>query len=161
MKKKNRAANIIGQHEVLYAYAMRLTCGNKYLAGELLLETLSRITKRAIAYAPGIVGFDIWAMMVMREVFHETCMDADRRELYFMFYSGTLNPFIQLNGDGYGLGEQLHMMSRLTPTQAAVTTLLLNGYSLDVIAEQVGVSVEGVKLQIDNARLAIIRTWGC
>ena len=161
MKKKNRAANIIGQHEVLYAYAMRLTCGNKYLAGELLLETLSRITKRAIAYVPGIVSFDVWAMMVMREVFHETCMDADRRELYFMFYSGTLNPLISPSAEGYGLAEQLHMMSCLTPMQAAVTTLLLNGYSLDVIAEQVGVSVEGVKLQIDNARMAINRTWGC
>lgn len=161
MEKKKRAAKIMAQHKVLYAYAMRLTCENKYLAGDLLLATLSSLTKRAIAYVPGIVSFDVWAMMVMREVFHEICEDAERRELYFMFYRGTLNPLISPSAEGYGLAEQLHMMSRLTPMQAAVTTLLLNGYSLDVIAEQVGVSVEGVKLQIDNARMAINRTWGC
>ena len=147
-------------YRVLYAYALRLTCGNKYIADGLVAETLTRIKKRGMAYPATIVSFTIWARMVMKNAFHETVPDADKRELYYLFYYGSLNPIVPVWDGAHGLREQINIMSRLTPQQAAAMTLLLNGYSLDVIASEMNVSVECVKSHLVNARLAMMRTYG-
>ena len=157
---KNNTESTAYLRRVLYAYALRLTCGNKYLAHDLLQETLWRITQQATACPSSIISFDIWAKMVMKGAFHETVVDADRRELYYLFYRGTLNPMLPGNDRKHSLKEQIHIMSRLTPHQATAMTLLLNGYSLDVIAGEMNVSVECVKSHLANAHFTIIGMCG-
>ncbi len=150
----------IDKHRVLYAYAMKLTCGNKYLAYDLLQETLYRITRRATACPATIMSFTVWAKWVMKGAFHDTVPDAQKRELYNLFYHGTLNPMAPLENENHSLRRQIHIMSRLTSHQAAAMTLLLNGYSLDVIAGEMDITVEGVKSHLAKARIAMIGMCG-
>ena len=145
---------------VLHAYALRLTCGNKYLAHDLLQETLARITRRATAYPATIMSFTVWAKLVMKGAFHDTVPDAQKRELYNLFYHGTLNPMAPLGNENHCLRRQMHIMSRLTPHQATAVTLLLNGYAIDVIAGEMGITVEGVKNHLAKACFAMMRTCG-
>lgn len=160
MRNRSRAGHSLDLHELLHAYSLRLTCGNRYLAHDLLLETLERIAQRATTCHPAMVDFDTWAKMVMMNAFHDTVPDARKRELYHLFFVGTLNPMVKEPCRKHSLREQVHMMSRLTPHQAAATTLLLNGYALEVIASEMNITVECVKSHLDNARHAIICMWG-
>lgn len=144
----------------LHAYALRLACGNENIAGNLLAVTLSRITQRATACPATIMSFTVWAKMVMKNTFYETVADAQKRELYHLFYHGTLGLVTSAGDDGDNLRWQIYIMSHLTPQQATAMTLLLNGYSLDVIAGEMGITVEGVKCHLAKARLAITRMWG-
>ena len=160
MRNKIPARRTLDLCKVLHAYALKLTCGNKYLAGDLVLETMQRIAQRATAYHPSTVNFDIWAKMVMKDAFHETVADAEKREFYYLFYHGTLNPLAMALDGKHSLREQFYMMSRMTAHQAAATTLLLNGYALDVIATEMNTNIEGVKTHLANARRAIICMWG-
>lgn len=160
MRNRSRAGRSLDLHELLHAYALRLTCGNRYLAHDLLLETLERIAQRATACHPAMVDFDTWAKMVMMNAFHETVPDAQKRELYNLFYHGTLNPMAPLENENHSLRRQIHIMSRLTSHQAAAMTLLLNGYSLDVIAGEMDITVEGVKSHLAKARIAMIGMCG-
>ena len=150
----------IDKHRVLYAYAMKLTCGNKYLAYDLLQETLYRITRRATTCPATIMSFTVWAKWVMKGAFHDTVPDAQKRELYNLFYHGTLNPMAPLENENHSLRRQIHIMSRLTSHQVAAMTLLLNGYSLDVIAGEMDITVEGVKSYLAKARIAMIGMCG-
>ena len=150
----------IDKHRVLYAYAMKLTCGNKYLAYDLLQETLYRITRRATACPATIMSFTVWAKWVMKGAFHDTVPDAQKRELYNLFYHGALNPMAPLENENHSLRRQIHIMSRLTSHQAAAMTLLLNGYSLDVIAGEMDITVEGVKSHLAKARIAMTGMCG-
>lgn len=160
MKQNTHLQNADYLRTMLYAYALRLTCGNTTLAKELLQETMSRITVNPTAYPSSITSFQAWARIVMQSTFHQTIEDADRRELYHLFYRGTLNPFTPPCDKAHTLREQIRIMARLTPHQAAATTLRLNGYSHNVIAKEMGISIESVKEHLFQARLAITRTWG-
>ena len=157
---KDNKESTAGLCRVLYAYALRLTCGNKYLAHDLLQETLARITRRATACPATIMSFTVWAKLVMKGAFHDTVPDAQKRELYNLFYHGTLNPMAPLGNENHSLRRQIHILSRLTPHQATAVTLLLNGYSLDVIAGEMGITVEGVKSHLAKARFAMIGMCG-
>ena len=144
----------------LHAYALRLACGNENIAGDLLAVTLSRITQRATACPATIMSFTIWAKLVMKNAFHETVPDAQKRELYHLFYHGGLNPMAPQGSETHGLREQIHIMSRLSPCEAAAMTLLLNGYSVGVIADEMDVSVKRVEYYLAKARLSIMGVCG-
>ena len=158
---KNNAESTAHLCRVLRAYALRLTCGNKYIADGLVARTLTRIKKRGMAYPATIMDFTVWAKLVMMNAFYETVPDAEKRELYHLFYHGTLNPMVCQGSESHGLREQIHIMSRLTPQQATAMALLLNGYAIDVIAGQMKISVECVKSHLVKARHVITNIWGC
>lgn len=147
-------------YRMLYAYALKLTCGNRFLAHDLLQETLFRITERAAAYPAMTMSFTAWVKLVMKGIFHRTVPDAEKRELYHLFYHGMLNPMTEDCCKCHSLREQIHIMSRMTPQEATAMALLLNGYSLDVIAGEMGISIECVKHYLANARFTIMRTCG-
>ena len=157
---KNNAESTAHLCRVLRAYALRLTCGNKYIADGLVARTLTRIKKSGMAYPATIMDFTVWAKMVMKNAFHETVPDAEKRELYHLFYHGTLNPMVLLGCESHGLREQINIMSRLTPQQATAMALLLNGYAMDVIACEMDVTVECVKGLLTKARHAMLRIYG-
>ena len=104
-------------HRVLRAYALKLTCGNAHLAGELYNATLARIVQTATAHVPATMPFDTWAKLVMHNTFHATVASADRRHLYHLAHIGNPNPLIAANDKEYTLRERIHIMSRLTPTR--------------------------------------------
>ena len=148
--------NTDSMHRVLRAYALKLTCGNLHLAGELYNATLSRIAQTATAHVPTIMPFTTWAKMVMHNTFHATVPDADRRHLYHLTHIGNPNPLIPVSDKEYTLREQMHIMSRLTPHQAAAVTLLFHGCTHVDIARHMGTTVVRAKEHLAQARRAII-----
>ena len=149
-----------GTYCVLRAYALRLACGNENMARVLMTKTMLRIKENATAFPVATMGFDIWASVVMNNVFYQEFDDADRRELYILLHKGSTTPFNHQGCDGHTLREQLRVMSCLTPQQATAATLRLNGCSHRLIAEQMGVGIECVRYHILNARLAMTKALG-
>ncbi len=143
----------------LQTYAHRLTNGNPQLAGKLLHETLSRLTERAAAYPPALIGFTTWAKIVMKSAFHETVENADLHELHHLAYRGTLSPMMPARDKEYTLLEQIQMMSRLTPHQAAATALRLKGYTHREIARQMGITTKCARRHLAQARQIIATAW--
>jgi DNA-directed RNA polymerase specialized sigma24 family protein len=151
--------NTDSMHRALRAYALKLTCGNLHLADKLYADTLSRIAQTATAHVPTIMPFTTWAKMVMHNTFHATVPDADRRHLYHLTHIGNPNPLIPVSDKEYTLREQMHIMSRLTPHQAAVVTLRLKGYTPAIIAKQMGNTTNHVKAHIQQATHILNHIW--
>ena len=143
---------------MLRTYARKLTCGNQHLADKLYNATLERIAQTATAHAPTIMPFATWAKLVMHNTFHTTVADADRRHLYHLTHIGNPNPLIPLSDKEYTLAQQIHIMSRLTPHQAAAVTLLLHGCTHKDIAKHMGITIVHAKEHLAQAKRAIIRT---
>ena len=148
--------NTDSMHRMLRAYALKLTCGNLHLAGELYNATLSRIAQTATAHVPTIMPFDTWAKLVMHNTFHATVADADRRHLYHLTHIGNPNPLIPSSDKEYTLREQMHIMARLTPHQAAAVTLYFHGCNHKDIAKHMDITVVRAKEHLAQARRAII-----
>ena len=120
----------------LYAYALKLTGYNKTRALELLHETLSQITHNATAHI-NTDCFMAHAGAVMQQAHTTTMHHADIQELYRLCYHGP--------GASYTPREIIRGMSRLTPHQATVVTLILKGYGTTEIARSTGHSIQWVK----------------
>ena len=146
------------QH-ALCAYAHRLTGGNPHLADELLAATLTRLAESATAYPPTLIDLTTWAKMVMQNTFRQTTKDADLHELHHLAYRGTLNPMQPLSSKEYSLKEQILMMSRLTPHQAATATLRLCGYTHKEIAKQMNITPAQAKAHLGKARHTLGHVW--
>ena len=146
------------QH-ALRAYAHRLTGGNPHLADELLTATLTHIVESATAYPPALIDLTTWAKMVMQNTFCQTTKDADLHELHHLAYRGTLNPMQTSNCKEYSLREQILMMSRLTPHQAAAATLRLGSYTHAAIAHAMNITPTQVKAHLGKARHTLGHVW--
>lgn len=146
------------QH-ALRAYAHCLTGGNPQLADELLTATLTRLAESATAYPPTIISLTTWAKMIMQNTFSQTTKDADLHELHHLAYHGTLNPMQSNHSKEYSLREQLQMLSRLTPHQAAAATLRLGGYTHKEIAKQMGITPAQAEAHLGKARHTLGHIW--
>ena len=146
-------------HRALHAYAHRLTGGNPHLADKLLAATLTRLAESATAYPPTLIDLTTWAKMVMQNTFRQTTKDADLHELHHLAYRGTLNPMQPCSSKEYSLREQIQMMSRLTPHQAAAATLRLGGYTHKEIAKKMGIKTTQVKAHLGKARHTLGHVW--
>ena len=142
----------------LRAYANRLTNGNPLLAGKLLNATLTRLAEKATAYPPSLVDFTTWAKIVMANTFHQTIKNADLHELHHLAYRGTLNPMLSTRSKEYSIREQLQMMSRLTPQQAAAATLRLGGYTHKAIAHAMNITTAQAQAHLGKARYVLGHT---
>ena len=143
----------------LRAYAHRLTGGNPHLADKLLAATLTRLAESATAYPPTLIDLTTWAKMVMQNTFRQTTKDADLHELHHLAYRGTLNPMQPRSSKEYSLREQILMMSRLTPHQAAAATLRLGGYTHAAIAHAMNITPAQVKAHLGKARHTLGHVW--
>ena len=146
-------------HHALCAYAHRLTGGNPHLADKLLAATLTRLAESATAYPPTLIDLTTWAKIVMKSAFHETVENADLHELHHLAYRGTLSPMMPARDKEYTLLEQIQMMSRLTPHQAAATALRLKGYTHREIARQMGITTKCARRHLAQARQIIATAW--
>ena len=146
-------------HHALRAYAHRLTGGNPQLADELLTATLTRLAESATAYPPTLIDLTTWAKMVMQNTFHQTIKDADLHELHHLAYRGALNPMQPCSSKEYSLREQILMMSRLTPHQAAAATLRLGGYTHKEIAKQMDITPVQAEAHLGKARHTLGHVW--
>ena len=122
--------------DALYAYALKLTGYNKTRALELLNETLSQITHNATAHI-NTDCFMAHAGAIMRHAHTTTMHHADIQELYRLCNHGP--------GASYTPREVIHSMSRLTPHQATVVTLILKGYGTTEIALTTSHRIQWVK----------------
>ena len=143
--------------EALYTYALRLT-NNPYQAKRLIRDTISSIEKRASSYTPTL-SFLAWAKMLMKNIFINTYKDADLKVLRHLAFRGMLNPIQPDSDREYTLREQIKMMSRLTPQQAAAATLRINGYTHDIIAHHMGITKDQVKTILAQARYTLSHAW--
>ena len=143
----------------LQTYAHRLTNGNPHLADKLLAATLTRLAESATAYPPTLIDLTTWAKMVMQNTFRQTTKDADLHELHHLAYRGTLNLMQPCSSKEYSLGEQILMISRLTPHQAAATALRLKGYTHREIARQMGITTKCARRHLAQARQIIATAW--
>ena len=146
-------------HRVLCAYAYQLTNGNSPLANELLNETRLRLIERATAFPPTLIDFTTWAKIVMENAFHETTANADLYALTHLAYRGPLNPILPEQDSEYSIREQIQMMTRLTPHQAAAATLRLGGYTPDDIATKMNTHIEHVTEMLAQARHTLGHVW--
>jgi DNA-directed RNA polymerase specialized sigma24 family protein len=146
-------------HHALCAYAHRLTGGNPLLADKLLAATLTRLAESATAYPPTLIDLTTWAKMVMQNTFRQTTKDADLHELHHLAYRGTLNPMQPCSNKEYSLKEQILMMSRLTPQQAAAATLRLGGYTHKAIAHAMNITTAQAKDHLGKARYVLGHVW--
>ena len=146
------------QH-ALRAYAHRLTGGNPQLADELLTATLTRLAESATAYPPTLIDLTTWAKMVMQNTFRQTTKDADLHELHHLAYRGTLNPMQPRSSKEYSLREQILMMSRLTPHQAAAATLRLSGYTHKEIAKLMDITTAQAEAHLGKACHTLGHVW--
>ena len=146
-------------HRALCAYAHRLTGGNQHLADKLLAATLTRLAESATAYPPTLIDLTTWAKMIMQNTFHQTIKDADLHELHHLAYRGTLNPMQSTRSKEYSIREQLQMMSRLTPQQAAAATLRLGGYTHKAIAHAMNITTAQAKDHLGKARYVLGHVW--
>lgn len=145
--------------QALRAYAHHLTGGNPQLADELLTVTLIRLAESATAYPPTIIDLTTWAKMVMQNTFRQTIKDADLHELHHLTYRGTLNPMQPCSCKEYSLREQIQMMSRLTPHQAAAATLRLGGYTHAAIAHAMNITPAQAEAHLGKARHTLGHVW--
>jgi DNA-directed RNA polymerase specialized sigma24 family protein len=143
----------------LRAYANRLTNGNPLLADKLLNATITRLAESATAYPPTIIDLTTWAKMVMQNTFRQTTKDADLHELHHLAYHGTLNPMQPCSSKEYSLREQIQMMSRLTPHQAAAATLRLGGYTHAAIAHAMNITPAQAEAHLSKARHTLGHVW--
>lgn len=143
----------------LSAYAHRLTGDNPLLADKLLNATLTRLTEKATAYPPSLIDFTTWAKIVMANTFHQTIKNADLHELHHLAYRGTLNPIMPMSDKEHTILEQIQMMSRLTPHQAAAATLRLGGYTHKEIAKKMGIKTTQVKAHLGKACHTLGHVW--
>lgn len=151
--------NSDSMHRMLRAYAHQLTGNTPHLADKLLAETLSHLATRATAYPPTLIGFNTWAKIVMKNTFHRTIENADFHELHHLAHRGTLNPMLPVSNKEYTLLEQIQMMSRLTPHQAATVTLRLHGYAHTTIAQAMNTTTAQVRNHLRQARHTLIHAW--
>ena len=157
MKTNKQAQKSYNLSQALYSHALKLT-GSHHQAEELILQTTARIKQVAASYTP-IVSFVSWAKMVMENTFHETFKNSDIDILHHTAYQGTISPIEPGNDREYTLKEQIHMMSLLTPHQAAATTLRLSHYTHNAIASKMGITTTQVKAHLTKARNILNHAW--
>ena len=129
------------------------------ITDELLTATLTHIVESATAYPPALIDLTTWAKMVMQNTFCQTTKDADLHEFHHLAYRGTLNPMQHCSCKEYSLREQILMMSRLTPHQAAAATLRLGGYAHKEIAKQMDITPAQAKAHLGKARHTLDHVW--
>lgn len=152
---KTQGDNMLG--EVLYAYALKLT-RNKYQAEDLVRKTTACIKQKATTYTPAF-SFVTWAKMVMKNTFAGPVDNAEIKELYLLAHYGAVRPTDANISNKYSLKEQVYIMSRLTPQQAAILTLRLHGYNHLEIACKMNTSVEYTRNTLAETRRKLTRMF--
>ena len=143
--------------QALYTYALELT-GNHHHAKELLQQTTARIKQVATLYTP-ITSFTTWTRMVMENTFYTTFKNADIETLRHTTRHCSPSPMQPERDKEYTLKEQIHMMSLLTPHQAAATTLRLNHYTHNAIARRMSITTTQVKNHLTRALRTLNHAW--
>ena len=155
---KNNLPNVIKLREVLFTYALLLTDYNHHLAKELLQATMQQIIKQATAYSP-VISFSSWAKEIMERVYCVTVKVNDIQQLRRQCHRGPSHSSILRSEDKYNVREAVYIMSKLSPQQAAVLTLRLQGCSHPQIAHKMNITAHRVKTHILQARHVINHVW--
>ena len=158
MKHSTLIKSAISLREELYTHALKLTDSNRHFAEELIQKTISRVADEATAY-DATISFATWIKMIMENIHLDTCHNAEIRHLHHLCFHGTANPFAPDYNSTYSTREIIYAMSRLTPDQAAVVTLRLQGYGHPLIARAMHLTPKQVKTHILQACYTLNHVW--
>ena len=154
---KKRLPSTIKLRETLFSYALQLTDYNPHLAQELLQATMQHIIQQASTYTQA-TSFTSWAKTIMENTYHTTIKASDIQQLRHQCHrspSYTSTP----DDDTYNIKEAIYIMSKLSPQQATVVTLHLQGYAHAQIAHKMNITARSVKTHFLQARHVLNHAW--
>ena len=155
---KKHLPNTIKLHETLFSLALQLTDDDPHLAQELLQATMQHIIQPATTYLP-TTSFTSWAKTIMENTYHTTIKAGDIQLLHHQCHRSPSHTATPQDDDTYNIKEAIYIMSKLSPQQAAVITLRLQGYAHSQIAHKMNITTHNVNTHILQAQHILNHVW--